>query len=168
MLAQIRETAGGVSDVLKNKAIIHLNRLLDEFGHYFPDFKSDNPMMEFTKNPFNFQVDNFPKEAEDIEDQFFDLVHDSAANAVFAEKSLNTFWATMHGSYHHIAVAALTLLVAFPSTYLCKSVFSSMVEIKTISQNRLIDLESDLRYGISKVEPNIEALVKAKQVQKSH
>ena len=125
-------------------------------------------MMEFTRNPFSFQVDNFRKEAEDIEDQFLDLVHDSGAKAVFAEKSLNTFWATMHGSYPFIAVAALTLLVAFHSTYLCESAFSSMVEIKTISQNRLIDLESDLRCAISKVEPNIEALVKAKQMQKSH
>ncbi|XP_076069773.1 zinc finger BED domain-containing protein 5-like [Oratosquilla oratoria] len=80
-LWRISETASGVSDVLKNEVIIHLNRLLDEFQHYFPDFKSDNPMM----------VDNFPKEAEDIEEQFLDLVHDSAAKAVFAEKSLNAF-----------------------------------------------------------------------------
>ena len=36
------------------------------------------------------------------------------------------------------------------------------------SQNRLIDLESNLRCAISKVEPNIEALVQAKQMQKSH
>ena len=90
-LARISETAGGVSDVLKNEAIIHLNRLLDEFQHYFPDFKSNNPTIEFTRDPFSFRVDNFPKEAEDIEDQFLDLVHDSAAKAVFAEKSLNAF-----------------------------------------------------------------------------
>ena len=120
------------------------------------------------RDPFSFQVDNFPKEAEDIEDQFFDLVHDPAAKAVFAEKSLNAFGATMHGLYPCIAVVALTLLVAFPSTYLCKSVFWSMVEIKTISQNRLIDLEFDLCCAISKVELNIEALVKAKQMQKPH
>ena len=44
-----------------------------------------------------------------------------------------TFWATMYGSYPHVAVAALTLLVAFPSTYLCESAFSSMVQIKTKS-----------------------------------
>ena len=93
-LARISETAGGVSDVLKNEAIIHLNRLLDEFQHYFPDFKSDNPMMEFTRDPFSFRVDNFPKEAEDIEEQFVDLVRDSAAKAVFAEISI-AFWATM-------------------------------------------------------------------------
>jgi len=116
-------------------------------------------MMEFTRDPFSFRVDNFPKEAEDIEEQFLDLVHDSAARTVFAEKSINAFWATMHGSYPRVAVAALTLLVAFPSTYLCESAFSSMVAIKTKSRNRLIDLESDLRCAISKVEPNIEALV---------
>ena len=74
--------------------------------------------------------DNFPEEAEDIEEQFLDLVHDSAAKAVFAEKSLNAFWAAIYGSYPRVAVAALTLLVAFPSTYLCESAFSSMVQIK--------------------------------------
>ena len=78
------------------------------------------------------------------------------------------FWATMYGLYPRIAVAALTLLVAFLSTYLCESAFSSMVQIKTKLQNRLIDLESDLRCAISKVEPNIEALIQAKQLQKSH
>ena len=74
----------------------------------------------------------------------------------------------MHSLYPCVAVAALTLLVAFPSMFLCKSAFSSMVEIKNKSQNCLIDLESDFCCTISKVEPNIEALVKAKQVQKSH
>ena len=114
-------------------------------------------MMEFTRDPFSFRVDNFPKEAEDIEEQFLDLVHDSAAKAVFAEKSINPFWVTMHGSYPRVAVETLTILVAFPSTYLCELAFSSMVVIKTKSRNRLIDLESE-------VEPN----VKAKQTQKSH
>ena len=144
------------------------NRLLDEFQRYFPDFKHNNPSIEFTWDPFNFPVDNFPEEAEDIEEQFLDLVHDSAAKAVFSEKSLNAFWATMYGSYPRIAVAAFTLLVAFPSTYLCESAVSSMIQIKTKLQNRLIDLESDLRCAISKVELNIEALVQAKQMQKSH
>ena len=167
-LARISKTAGGVSDVLKNEAVIHLNRLLDEFQRYFPDFKHNNPTIEFTWDPFNFRVDNFPEEAEDIEEQFLDLVHDSAAKAVFAEKSLNAFWATMYGSYPRVAVAALTLLIAFPSTHLCESAFSSMVQIKTKSRNRLIDLESGLRCAISKVEPNIEALVQANQMQKSH
>ena len=111
--------------------------------------------------------DNFTEEAEDIEEQFLDLVHDSAAKAVFTEKSLNAFLATMYGSYPRVAVAALTLLVAFPSTYLCESAFSSMVQIKTKWRNRLIDLESDFRCAISKVEPKIEALVQAKQMQKS-
>ena len=166
--ARISKPAGGVSDVLKNEAVIHLNRLLDEFQRYFPDFEDSNPTIEFTWDPFNFRVDNFPEEAEDIEEQFLDLVHDSAAKAVFAEKNQNAFWATMYGSYPRVAVAALTLLVAFPSTYLCESAFSSMVQIKTKSRIRLIDLESDLRCAISKVEPNIEALVQAKQMQKSH
>ena len=161
-LARISKTVGGVSAVLKNEAVIHLNRLLDEFQRYLPDFKDNNPTIEFTWDPFNFRVDNFPEEAEDIEEQFLDLVHDSAAKAVFAEQSLNAFWSTMYGSYSRVDVGALTLLVAFPSTYLCESAFSSMVQIKMKSRNRLIDLESDLRCAISKVEPKIEALVQAK------
>ena len=92
----------------------------------------------------------------------------TAAKAVFAEKSLSAFWATMYGLYPRVAVAAFTLLVAFPSTYLCESAFSSMVQIKTKSRNRLIDIESDFCCAISKVEPNIEALIQAKQMQKSH
>ena len=78
------------------------------------------------------------------------------------------FWATMYGSYPRVAVAALTLLIEFPSTCLYESAFSSMVQIITKSRNRLIDLESNLRCAISKEEPNSEALVQAKQMQKSH
>ena len=86
-LARISKTAGGVSDVLKNEAVIHLNRLLDEFQRYFPDFKDNNPTIEFTWDPFNFRVDNFPEEAEDIKEQLLDLVHDSAAKAVLQRKA---------------------------------------------------------------------------------
>ena len=53
-LLRISKTACGVSDVLKNEAVIHLNRLLDEFQRYFPDFKDNNPTIEFTWDPFNF------------------------------------------------------------------------------------------------------------------
>ena len=66
-LARISETASGISDVLKSEAIIHLSRLLDELQHYFPDFKSNDLMIEFTIDPFSFRVDNFPNEAEEIE-----------------------------------------------------------------------------------------------------
>ena len=65
-LARISKTAGCVSDVLKYEAVIHLNRLMDEFQRYFPDFKDNNPTIEFTWDPINFRVDNFPEEAEDI------------------------------------------------------------------------------------------------------
>ena len=57
--------------------------------------------------------DNFPEEAEDIEEQFLDLVHDSAAKAVFAEKSLNAFWATMYSSYPRVSVADTTGCISF-------------------------------------------------------
>ena len=106
----------------------------------FPDYKSDKLTIEFTRDPSSFWVDNFPEEAEDIEEQFLDLVNDSAAKAVFGEKSLNAFCVTMHGLYPRIRFAQL---VAFPATYLCKSAFLSTFDIKTKSQNHLIGLESD-------------------------
>uniref|UniRef100_A0A0K2TYV2 Uncharacterized protein n=1 Tax=Lepeophtheirus salmonis TaxID=72036 RepID=A0A0K2TYV2_LEPSM len=48
----------------------------------------------------------------------------------------------MYGSYSRVDVASLTLLIVFPSTYLCDSAHASMVKIKIKSQNRLIDFES--------------------------
>ena len=90
-LVQISEAVGGVSNILRNEAIIHLNRLLDKFQCYFLNFKSNNPMMEFTRDPFSFRVDNFLKKEEDIEVQFLDLVQDSAAKAVLWRKALRYF-----------------------------------------------------------------------------
>uniref|UniRef100_A0A0K2TNG0 Uncharacterized protein n=1 Tax=Lepeophtheirus salmonis TaxID=72036 RepID=A0A0K2TNG0_LEPSM len=37
-------------------------------------------MIELTRDPFSFRVHNFLQEAEDIEKQFLDLVHNSTEN----------------------------------------------------------------------------------------
>ena len=166
--ARISKTAGGVSDVLKNEAVIHLNRLLDEFQCNFRTSNTTTQQSSSFGTPSTFELTTSRRKQKTLKNSFLTWCMTPQQRLFFAEKSLNAFWATMYGSYPSVAVAALTLLVAFPSTYLCEFAFSSMVQIKTKSRNRLIDLESDLRCAITKVEPNIEALVQAKQMQKSH
>ena len=120
-------------------------------------------------NTFRLSVEDFPEDPnETIQDEFLDMIHDSTAKTSFEDKSLENFWVMMEKAYPKVAEKPLTLLTVFPSTYLCDSVFSSVVAVKTKAPNRLLDVDSDLRCAISKIAPRISSIVDKKQEQKAH
>nr|XP_039255206.1 SCAN domain-containing protein 3-like [Styela clava] len=133
--------------------------LIGEFHRYFPGFEHDTPVMAFTKNPFRFPVEDFSEDEEDNQEEFLEMIHDSSAKISFEDETLGKFWAKMQNAYPKITANPLKLLTAFPSTYLSKSAFSSVVALKTKARNRLLDLESDLRCAISKINPDIQSIV---------
>ena len=96
------------------------------------------------------------------------MIHDSTAKASFEDESLENFWVMIEKDYPKVAQKPLTLLTVFPSTYLFESAFSSVVAVKIKAQNRLLDLDSDLRYAISKISPHISSIIDKKQERKSH
>ena len=73
----------------------------------------------------------------------------------------------MIGSHPNVAKVALHLLLAFVSTYSCKSCVSTMLLIKTAHRNRLKS-EDDIRCALSVTPPRIDKLLKNKQCQTSH
>ena len=118
---------------------------------------------------FRLSVEDFPEDPnETIQDEFLDMIHDSTAKTSFEDKSLENFWVMTEKAYPKVAEKPLTLLTVFPSTYLCDSVFSSVVAVKTKAPNRLLDVDSDLRCAISKIAPRISSIVDKKQEQKAH
>ena len=58
-------------------------------------------------------------------------------------------------------------MLPFPTTYLCKSGFSTLLQIKTSSRNKL-KVEDDIRFSLTNTEPEIQDLVKEKQLYTSH
>jgi len=69
--------------------------------------------------------------------------------------------------YPDLAIKALKTLLLFPTSYLCESGFSVMVEINTKPRNSL-DVWATLREPLSSIISRWERLVVAKQAQGSH
>ncbi len=103
----------------------------------------------------------------DVQDEFLDLKHDSAAKDLYEEKYLNVFWCSMHQSYPKVSEIALRLLLPFSTTYLCESCFSTFLQIKNESRNRL-DVDPDMRCALSVTQPRIRQLTEKKQYHPSH
>lgn len=157
-----------ICSVVQSDVVEHFDKLTCEFHRYFPSIEADTPTMALTRNPFRFPVAGVQEDEENTQEQFLELIHDSAAKASFEDNTLDKFWAIMMNIYPKVAAKPLSLLTAFTSTYLCESAFSNVVTIKTKARNSMLNLESDLRCAISKVKPDIKLIVAEKQQQKSH
>ena len=158
----------GISSVIQSDVVEHLDKLTCEFHRYFLFIEDDTPTMALTRNPFRFPVAGVQDDEENTQEQFLEMIHDSAAKASFEDNTLGKFWAIMMNIYPKVAAKPLSLLTAFSSTYLCESAFSNVVTIKTKARNSMLNLESDLRCAISKLKPDIKLIVAEKQQQKSH
>lgn len=60
-------------------------------------------------------------------------------------------------------------LIAFPSSYLCERGFSAVTTLLTKKRNHLqVTKRGDLRLFLSKIEPDINKLIKYHQIHPSH
>ncbi len=107
---------------------------------YFPEF--DEEEGKLVRNPFSgiLDISTIPSE---VQNQFLDLKHDYATKDLYEEKSLNLFWCSVHQSYPKVSEIALRLLLPFSTTYLCEAGFSTLLQIKNTSRNRL-DVDPDI------------------------
>jgi zinc finger BED domain-containing protein 5/7/8/9 len=154
----------GVVENLAEEINGHLQSLEKEIQRYFPELSEQEASV--VRNPFHAALDvaNIP---EEVQDEFIELRNDSIARDLFKEKSLTEFWCSMRRSYPNVALLSFKLLVPFASTYLCESGFSTLLQIKTKSRNRL-DVQDDMRLALSNTQPRISKLVKQIQAQPSH
>lgn len=153
------------TDALKILIIEHLTKLEKELSSYIPALDEDelvylrNP---FTANPEALQPGTGKQEA------LIDLQHDQTARDVYSEGNLCNFWVKMLQSYTQIAEPAVQVLLSFPSTWLCESVFSILLGIKTKHRSNLKTTEHDIRCAVSKTNPRIDELADKIQNQRSH
>ncbi|XP_067940278.1 protein FAM200A-like [Watersipora subatra] len=143
----------------------HLFDLKTEFGRYFPELPSEKKkMLNITRNPFQRTVEEIP---EELQEEFIELVNNSALKDDFRSMSIDQFWLSARNLSPFIAEKAIKILMPFSSTYLCEVGFSSILHLKTEKRNRL-DLESDLRCALSKTKPDLCKLAQRHQQQPSH
>ncbi len=94
--------------LFKNEITQHLRYLESDLNMYFTEFEEEE--RKLVRNPFSFILDisTIPSE---VQDEFLDLKHDSAAKDLYEEKFLNVFWCSMHQSYPKVSETALRLLL---------------------------------------------------------
>jgi hypothetical protein len=80
----------------------------------------------------------------------------------FNSKILREFWCFFREAYLRLVKRAMEYLIPFATIYLCESVFSTLVTIKTENRNRL-DVQHDMRVALSKTTPQFTVLIQAKQ-----
>ena len=159
----IEETGEEFED-LKKLIVTHLQSMECEFQRYFPELEEQEAIL--VQNPFSASLDasGIPDE---IQDQYFDLTNDSSARILYHEKSLSQFWCEMYDSYPLVSKLAFQVLLPFATTYLCESGFSALLHTKTKERNRM-NVEDDMRLGLSSTQPRISRLAADVQGQQSH
>ncbi|XP_067940181.1 protein FAM200B-like [Watersipora subatra] len=139
----------------------YLNSLIAEFERYFPKLDPrTEQLMSLTRDPFRCNVHEIP---EQLEEEFLELTNNFALKDDFKELSIEHFWVQTQRLYPNIGLAAFKMIIPFASTYLCESVFSAMLTIKSKSRSRL-EVEADLRCALSTTIPNIKFLQDVKQL----
>jgi len=142
-----------------------LTNLEQLFNQYFPEDIHVN--YEWIEQPFAVDIMTVNM-FTDIENQLIELSCDNKLKQMFCETSLEIFWANLcTGNYAELATKAISILLIFPSTYLCEKAFSTMANLKTSKRNRL-ETEDDLRIALSQIEPRWNLLCENTQGQSSY
>ena len=141
----------------------HLNLLLTEMMHYFPDLVS----CTYAVNPFCTDPALLPVGTGEQE-EIIDLQVDNTAKAKQMVCSPINLRLVMGSTYPTLAKNAIPQLLIFPSTWECEQGFSALMAIKCKSRNRLTEPGHDFRCAVSNFEPRIDHLVQKKQMHPSH
>ena len=108
-------------------------------------------------------------DADSLKEEFIDLLENQGCETKFRASSLSHFWCDQLVAYPGLAGAALQMTTPFPTTYLCKKAFSTMLLIKTTLRNRLHGgLLHSMSMALANTMPRYDKLVAHKQEQKSH
>ncbi|KAK3860800.1 hypothetical protein Pcinc_033168 [Petrolisthes cinctipes] len=89
---------------------------------------------QFIRNPFHCDVADI---ADKDQEEFLEFKFNSTAQKDLTNLDLETFWVKYLPVYSLISRQALRILTMFGSTYLCETVFSTLVANKTKYKNSL-------------------------------
>ncbi|CAM2113143.1 unnamed protein product [Caretta caretta] len=150
-LATIIADAGDL-DVTSLRSVIseHLMNLAEHFEFYFPAEEDPWKGTGWIRNPFIPLKDDL---TVTMEDKLLELAADERLKMSFeTTTSLASFWIKVKAEYPELTEIALKTLLPFPSTYLCKTGFSTVSVIKTKYRNSM-DSHSPLHVALSSIEP---------------
>ena len=141
----------------------HITALLDGFKKYFDC--PDSVKFDWLRQPFNAQPPKSFTFAEKKE--FIDVSKCSALRLQFSSMDLDAFWINVSKSYPLIGQRAVSLLLPFPTSYLCEAGFSAVASLKSKYRNKL-NICPEVRAAISKLEPRFDVLCENHKAYSSH
>ena len=153
-----------IAEELRTNIIDHISSLVEEFNRYYPDIEEKTNEWNFIHNPFISNEDEVP---DLLQEEFLDMKFSKLAEDDYKTQPLDKFWIKYLTIHPKLAHHALSVIVPFPSTYLCEAGFSALVAVKTKSRNKL-DVENDLMCALAKTAPRMKILTEKKQYQPSH
>ena len=106
--------------------LLHLETAQKKLPHYLT-------FSEWILQPFLAKMSN----ADNLKEEFIDLQENQGCETKFRASSLSHFWWDQLVAYPGLARVALEMITRFPTTYLCKKAFSTVLLIKTTVRNRL-------------------------------
>ena len=165
-LEEWNQTDSSRFDVIKPILVEHLENLITEFDRYLLDINLEAEL--WVRNPFLAKIDNLSQNVAGLQGELIDLHHDRFHRQLLSTASLGEFWTSIKREKPIIGDEAMTFLLPFSTTYLGEQGFSALTVVKTKVRNRLSP-DNDLRVALSKIEPCIEEIMKAKyQFHQSH
>jgi hypothetical protein len=143
----------------------HLINLQSGFSKYFPEKMNDkyswirDPLHEVSPPHNDFSLEE--------EEEYIDVASDTSLKLRFRLESLTKFWVGVGEEYPHLSKKATNFFLPFATSYLCETGFSGVAALKT-KYCSMLNIGSDLRVAISRLQPRYEKLCCEKQPHPSH
>ncbi|CAI9732014.1 Hypothetical predicted protein [Octopus vulgaris] len=152
-------------DFFRRDADILTKSRLDDAGMFSLDIPAGlkascevSGKITVAKNPHNIGEELISSCCKDI------MSNVLGAEFFFPVKYAVLTWIEMARSYPDVEKMTTKALIPFPTTYECKTAFSTFLAIKTKSRNR-VGVTPEMRVAFSKTEPNTEELVTVLQIK---
>jgi hypothetical protein len=142
-----------------------LINLQSRFSKYFPEKMNDK--YSWIRDLFHEVSPPNNDFSLEEEENYIDLTSDTYLKLRFRRESLTEFRVGVGEEYPHLSKKAMNILLPFATSYLCKTGFSG-VEILRIKYRSVLNIESDLKVAISRLQSRYEKLCCKKQPHPSH
>jgi zinc finger BED domain-containing protein 5/7/8/9 len=148
-----------LSPELKRIFIAHVTKMKEEFDRYFPE---ENINHTWVLNPFQYDETNLPEELSTAaQEELLTLSSNLTIKSKFQFMGYQEFWleADLDQEFPVLQQIAITMLLKFPTTYLCEKGFSAMLYLKNKYRSKL-NVEDDLRIKLSNIVPDFPLIMK--------
>jgi hypothetical protein len=143
----------------------HPINLQSSFSKYFPEKMNDK--YSWFRDPFHEVSPPNNDFSLEEEENYIDLTSDTSLKLRFRRESLTEFWVGVEEECPHLSKKVINILLPFATSYLCQTGFSGVAALKT-KYCSMLNIKSDLRVAISRLQPRYETSCCKKQPYTSH